>query len=136
MRYLARREYAAAELRDKLVRRGYDGAIVAQVIAQLTEARAQDDDRFIEAFVRSRVGRGQGPVRIGAELRQRGIPDEQVDAALATAADWRAQARDARAARFGAGPPGDWSTRGKQARFLEQRGFTHEQIRAALDGDE
>ena len=43
-----------------------------------------------------------------------------------------AVAREARRRRFGVSPPGDYAGRARQARFLQYRGFTHEQIRAAL----
>jgi SOS response regulatory protein OraA/RecX len=37
--------------------------------------------------------------------------------------------------RFGAKPPASWAERGRQARFLTQRGFAAEQVRAAVGGD-
>ena len=61
MRYLARREYAAAELVDKLVQRGYDDGVVRTVVRALRDAGLQDDARYTEAFIRSRVER----VRLG-----------------------------------------------------------------------
>ncbi|MEX0900955.1 MAG: regulatory protein RecX [Gammaproteobacteria bacterium] len=134
MRYLARREYASAELTDKLVRRGYDESAVRSVVRALAEAGLQDDHRFTEAFVRSRIARGHGPVKIGVELRRRGIDD--AGDVLADAADWFELAREQRRRRFGDERPADWGVRAAQARFLEQRGFTRDQIKAALDGEE
>ena len=134
MRYLARREYAAAELTDKLVQRGYDESVVRAVVRALADAGLQDDARFTEAFIRSRVARGHGPVKIGVELRRRGIDD--AGPVLRDATDWFELARDQRRRRFGDERPDDWGVRAAQARFLEQRGFTRDQIKAALDGDE
>ena len=136
MRYLARREYAAAELVDKLVQRGYDDGVVRTVVRALGEAGLQDDARYTEAFIRSRVERGHGPVKIGVELRRRGVDGDAIGPALEDAADWFALARAQRERRFGDARPGDWGERAAQARFLEQRGFTRDQIKAALDGDE
>ena len=57
----------------------------------------------------------------------------EVDAALEAAAeDWAAIAREVRRKRFGVSPPGDYRERARQARFLQYRGFSAEQIRAAL----
>ncbi len=85
-------------------------------------------------FVRSRISRGQGPVRIGQELRQRGIPDETVRAALAgVEEDWSAVARAVLVRQFRT-PAADMKTRARQMRFLEYRGFTAAQIRSALKG--
>jgi regulatory protein len=50
----------------------------------------------------------------------------------AAAADWGRAAREARRRKFGASPPADYRERAKQARFLQYRGFSSEQIRAAL----
>jgi len=72
-------------------------------------------------------------VRIRMELRERGVADADIDEALETAAeDWSAIARDARRRRFGAAGPADWPERARQSRFLQYRGFSAEQIRAAL----
>jgi regulatory protein len=77
--------------------------------------------------------RGQGPVRIRAELRQQGIPDGQVEEALRCAeVDWVQLAREVRRRKFGATPPRSLGERAKQARFLQYRGFDAEQLRAAF----
>jgi regulatory protein len=83
-------------------------------------------------FIRSRISRGQGPVRIAQELRSRGIADTAVREALAGGEhDWAALAREVLARQF-KGPPADLKGRARQIRFLEYRGFTAAQIRAAL----
>jgi regulatory protein len=67
------------------------------------------------------------------ELRERGVADTDIDEALATAdEDWVVVAREARRKRFGAAGPSDFGERARQGRFLQYRGFSSEQIRAAL----
>ena len=44
-------------------------------VAQLVDDGLQSDERFTEAFVRSRINQGKGPARIRADLRERGIND-------------------------------------------------------------
>ena len=46
--------------------------------------------------------------------------------------DWVETARLARRRKFGVSPPADFRERAKQARFLQYRGFSAEQVRAAL----
>ena len=95
--------------------------------------RLLSETRFVEQFIRQHAGRGHGPVRIRADLRERGVPEAEIEAGLEAAGeDWTAVAREARRRRFGVSPPGDYAGRARQARFLQYRGFTHEQIRAAL----
>jgi regulatory protein len=71
-------------------------------------------------------------VRITQELRQRGIAEAAARAAMATAeVDWDALATQVLGRQFRAGAT-DTKTRARQQRFLEYRGFTASQIRAAL----
>jgi regulatory protein len=133
---LAGREHGRRELTRKLASRGFPTEVVAAAIAALESSGALAEARFTETFVRSRVAKGQGPQRIRSELAQRGVADADVETALRDAdVDWLATARAARRKRFGADPPGDFRERARQARFLEYRGFSGEQIRAALEVD-
>ncbi|MGE0080733.1 MAG: regulatory protein RecX [Thiohalomonadaceae bacterium] len=130
---LARREHSARELRAKLVEKGADPEVAADVVAELAAAGLQSDVRFTEVFVRSAVARGQGLVRIRAALREHGIDEAVADAALsACGADWLAQVEQVRRKRFGAALPDDPKERARQARFLQYRGFSAEQICRAL----
>ncbi|HMM77906.1 MAG TPA: regulatory protein RecX [Gammaproteobacteria bacterium] len=129
---LARREHSRQELERKLTARGLDAGVVGETLDRLAEQRLQDDERFVEVFVRSRIARGQGPVRIAQELRQRGIVETTVRDALAAAeVDWDALATQVLGRQFRA-RAADAKTRARQQRFLEYRGFTAAQIRAAL----
>lgn len=130
---LAGRDFACLELTRRLERRGYPPGVVATVVAGLVAERLLSESRFLEQFIRQHAGRGHGPVRIRMDLRERGVADEEIDEALAAAAeDWAAIARDARRRRFGVSPPGDYRERARQARFLQYRGFSPDQVRAAM----
>jgi regulatory protein len=130
---LAGRDFGRAEIAGRLARRGYPEAVVAAVVERLVAERLLSETRFVEQFIRQHAGRGHGPVRIRAELRERGVPDGEIEAGLdAAGEDWTAVAREVRRRRFGLSPPGDYPERARQARFLQYRGFSAEQIRAAL----
>ncbi len=133
MDYLARREYAAGELRDKLGRAGFDAGLAAQVVGELAAEGLQCDTRFLEAFLHSRVRQGKGPVRIRAELCERGIAAAAAEGALASSGcDWYAHAREVRVRKFGTALPVEFVEKARQMRFLQYRGFAPDQIRAAL----
>ena len=132
---LARRDFASGELRQKLGSQGYDAAVAATVVAELTEERMLDDARYAENYVAYHVGRGHGPLRIGADLRSLGVPATLVEAALDTGPDWRELARTVRIRKFGAEPPDEWTEKTRQARFLQYRGFSSDHIRAATGAD-
>jgi regulatory protein len=133
VRLLARREHSIEELRRKLLSKGYPADTIEPVIQKLAGKRLVSDERFTSSFVHHHAKRGQGPVRIRAELRQQGIPDSQVEQALGSAeVDWVQLAREVRRRKFGATPPRSLGERAKQARFLQYRGFDAEQLRAAF----
>jgi regulatory protein len=133
---LARREHSVEELRRKLLSKRHPAALVESVVAKLTAKRLVSDARFTGNFVHHHARRGQGPIRIRAELRQQGIGDEAIGQSLAQAeVDWNALAVSVRRRKFGSSPPQSLAERAKQARFLQYRGFTSDQIRAALNSD-
>jgi regulatory protein len=132
---LARRDFASGELRLKLESQGYDKALVAALIAELTQERALDDVRYAEHYVAYHAERGHGPLRIAAELRSLGVPDPLIDAALGTGPDWRKLAHEVRIRKFGAETPEEWAEKTRQARFLQYRGFSSDHIRAATGAD-
>lgn len=130
---LARREHAQAEIKRKLGARGFDDEVADAAIDELSRQRLISDDRFAEAFIRSRAERGQGPVRLRAELRYLKVPAELIDKHLiAAAVPWNRHATDVRVRKFGSSLPTGLSERAKQVRFLQYRGFTADQIRVAL----
>ena len=133
VRLLARREHSIEELRHKLLSKGYPSEHIEPVIQKLAGKRLVSDERFTSSFVHHHAKRGQGPMRIRAELRQQGIADSQVEEALRSAEiDWVQLAREVRRRKFGATAPRSLGERAKQARFLQYRGFDAEQLRAAF----
>jgi regulatory protein len=133
VRLLARREHSTEELRRKLLAKGYPPETIEPVIQKLAGKRLVSDERFTSSFVHHHAKRGQGPVRIRAELRQQGIADSHVEQALRSAeVDWVRLAREVRRRKFGATPPRSLGERAKQSRFLQYRGFDAEQLRAAF----
>ena len=132
---LARRDWLTGELGAKLRTAGCDPQVTAGVIAELVQDRILDDARYAERYVASRAERGQGPVRIAAELAALGAQRDLIDAALASGPDWRAVAGAVRRRKFGAAPPDSWAEKARQARFLQYRGFSADHIRAATGAD-
>lgn len=129
MDLLARREHTRKELADKLTSRGFETQIVNTVIDRLTDEGLQSDARFTEAFVSMRSKKGQGPLRILKELQERGI-DQRLQEEFVDSKDeqWLVLIRQVRSKKFGKTIPEDYQQRMKQARFLQYRGFTSEQI--------
>jgi len=129
MDYLARREHGEQELARKLLARGFDADLVETAVTTLIAEGLLSDRRFVEAFVYSRFQKGSGPQKIHAELRQRGIDDSLISACLETVDEqWLERLREVREKKFGPDLPQTFSERNRQMRFLQQRGFSSEQI--------
>ena len=136
MDFLARREHGEQEITQKLIARGFDTEIVEAAISTLISDGLLSDSRFAEAFVYSRFKKGSGPQKIHAELQQRGIDDDLISVCMETIGDqWRQRVREVREKKFGLESPRDFKERSRQMRFLQQRGFTSEQIRGAFGND-
>jgi len=137
VRLLSRREYSRHELVERLAAKGHESAAIDECLDDLAERGLQSDARFAESFLRSRIQRGQGPVKIRIELERRGIDREQVSAAFADREpsgepDWFFLACEALARRFSS--PGDAPReRARRERFLAGRGFDFEQVRYAME---
>ena len=126
---LARREHSASELLQKLKQRAFDDHDIQAVIEKLQADNLQSDARFAECFIQQRVGAGFGPVKIRYELKQKGVADNLVDALLENYDDdWIARMQQQRIRRFGAAMPTDYALKMKQARFLQNRGFSPEAV--------
>jgi regulatory protein len=129
---LARREHSARELKSKLERRGFAAAESAETIERLQSKDFQNDARFGELLVRSRIEGGYGPRWIVAELRTHGIAEgrarELIDAAEP---DWPDLVRRQLRKRYGGKAATSLSERSKRAAFLLRRGFDASTVRLA-----
>ncbi len=129
MDLLARREHSAQELRQKLKTREYDVDAIDEVLQALKEDRLQSDERFTESYVNHRFNAGVGPLKIRYELRQKGVSDGLVDVFLEPLSDqWDELMTRQRIRKYGASIPNDYAERMKQARFLQNRGFSPESV--------
>ena len=129
MDLLARREHSAHELRQKLKSREFDLDEIAAAIDSLQRDKLLSDERFAESYVNQRFNAGVGPLKIRYELRQKGVSESLTDEFLAAYADrWDGLMQQQRIRKYGEAIPGDYNERMKQARFLQNRGFSPESV--------
>jgi len=130
---LVRREHSRRELERKLIKRGHYAEAIKQALDLLMAEGALSEDRFTDAYVRMRRDRGYGPLRIRVELHERGIDDNLITHYLSIYKDdWGSCLEQVYQKRFACRQITDIKERARQQRFLQYRGFTHEQIRAVL----
>ena len=107
------------------------------MVAELEAARLVSDERFAESLVRVRTERGYGPLRIERELHDKGVDAELIGTVLASSDPlWLDLVRRIRRKKFGKAAIKNYKERARQARFLQYRGFTYDQIQRALASDE
>lgn len=129
---LVRREHSRRELARKLGARGAEPAAAEAAIETLARQGYQDDARFAEMLVRTRIGAGYGPLHIRAELGTHGVDTATITRVLDEAEpDWPALAVDALRRRYGARGARDLAERVKRANYLQRRGFDGDCVRAA-----
>jgi len=135
VRLLAMREHSRAELVRKLGRR-YPSETVAQVLDELAAQGLQSDERFAEQYVHSRRNKGYGPLRIRAELAERGVADGLISRELDGFgnSEWQSLMQEVVQRKFGATSPEDRREMARRGRFLTSRGFPSWMINEYLFG--
>lgn len=130
---LSRREYSRHELYQKLIARTSSETILLQLLDQLIESGYQCDQRFAESFMRSRINRGLGPMRIERELKEKGIDRDLVEQCLQVDIDWFELAYNSGLRKFHSLNLSEYKEKQKAFRYLAYRGFSMDQIQFAVD---
>jgi len=137
IRMLSMREHSYFELRRKQIHKDFSEEDVDCVLERLVAEGFQSDSRFVEQYIRSRANKGYGPTRIKLELKEKGANTEQIALGLEESEiDWLDLVKDVKNKKFKGKIALDWNEKSKQMKFLEYRGFTHEQIRSCIDDNE
>lgn len=134
IRALARREHSRYELKVKMLLKSYDEDLIDGVLEDLEIEGLVSDERFAEAYCYHRSARGFGPARIASELKERQVSLDIIDAHLDESdSQWYEAAAKQREKKFGRGKIENFSQKAKQMKFLQNRGFNHDQITHAIN---
>ena len=127
---LTARDRTSAELRSRLVRKGFASTAVEQAVVRAIELGYLDDTRTAKALAERWFAAGAPRALVDQKLRDAGTPTALAEAILRTAPPERTQAQIALHRRFGERIP----TPQKAARFLAGRGFDPDLIGELLGG--
>jgi regulatory protein len=134
IRLLSRRDYTTHEIRERLIERGFDAAVVDQTLLDLHQNRLLDDRRVAAAHARAAVVvKGRGRWRVARELEARGISRELAHEAMAELdvnAEGDALKKILVRKRFPAQPSA--AERRRMVQHLLRRGFAADAIYRAL----
>lgn len=128
--YLARREYAAYELKQKLLQKGFDELDVDEAIFKCQSQGYQSDQRYAESLMRVRLAQGIGEQRFRQELHQVQLNENLIEKILL---EYRQDSSEQIARvwqkKFKGIKPDGIKILQKQMQFLRYRGFSVAQIR-------
>lgn len=136
---LARREHSQQELKNKLLVKFPDNIReIELVLAKLIEQGYQSDERYAEAYIRTRRNQGFGRLRICHELRNNGVaedlfgpllrePKQTPDTPLTDVHVYRVWQK-----KFSA-PPENLRDKQRQVRYLVYRGFAPDEIQRLFE---
>ncbi|RVU45743.1 regulatory protein RecX [Lujinxingia sediminis] len=134
-RFLARRDHACGELRQKLGRYDFEPELVEEVLSELVERGYLDDARFAETQGQALARKGWGPSQIAHRLRQRGVDTVHIDAVLdlvESEESFRARASAYLFGKFGAPETLDERTQRRAFRHMLYRGYAPGVVRRLL----
>ena len=134
LQLLTRRDYSRAQLLAKLAVHAETEEELNAVLDTLQSERLLSDHRYASQRVVARAGR-YGNARLRQELKQQGVSEIDIEAALPEGGDEVERCRSVWLKKFGQ-PPCSAEERAKQMRFLQYRGFSGEAIRRTLRGVE
>lgn len=131
LEYISRRPMSGKELRDKLLQKGESEDCAQYCVQWLTENGFLNDESYSAAIARHYASKGYGEGRIRAELSRRGIDRELWDDAVEAMPDNSGKIQKFISARLK--DPTDRDQIRKVSQALYRRGFSWEEIRAALN---
>jgi regulatory protein len=132
---LSRREYSRFELRRRLIDKGGDPEDIENLLNDFEKKGWLNEDRFVEVLIRSRRNRF-GCLKILRELEDKGVSGSGISLAKELLSrDEEMTARSIWEKKFGVLPV-SLSERGRQARFMQSRGFDQSLVRRILGGED
>jgi regulatory protein len=125
---ISRREHSEKEIREKLYKKFNDHKVSELVITSLIEKGLVNDHRFAEMYIIARKRKGFGPKKIAYELLAKGVSDDISSQALNEEGGWQIAALNAFNKKYKNGIADNFKEMNKQKIFLQNRGFTFEEI--------
>ena len=125
---ISRREHSQKELSNKLIKKFNIPELVDSVIDGLLEKNLLNDYRYSESYVVARKRKGFGPKKIVYELVSRGVNENTASEVIDAEGGWNEAALKAFNKKFKAGIGEDFKEQNKQKAFLQNRGFSFQEI--------
>jgi regulatory protein len=137
VRLLANREFCEFEMRQRLARREFEVETIDWAISRLQQDGYLSELRYAEAYLRSRLKKGEAPWLAARRAEQKGAQSAAVQAALTELTECYDAGQAARELMLARDPAGlrfeDERVWQRQARFLRNKGFATDIILRVLN---
>ena len=137
--FLEKRDRTEREIVDKLTGLGFSEDTVSNVITRLRDAGLVNDADYAKRYMEALASKGRGRLRIAAEMRRKGLPEELVRNTIEDGdlkEDERARAEDAARRAMASAPDGmdPRKAAAKASRRLVTLGFSYDVIGEVMSG--
>lgn len=125
--FISRKAATKKQIKDKLIKFGYDEDIITMVCEELNQLGYLDDVQYAKELAKDMISyKKQGKTRIIMELKRRGISQEDIKEALSEIDFCEEDSISAHLAKkFMNSDLSDIKTKEKAMRYLLYRGFSH-----------
>ena len=125
---ISRREHSEKEVASKLLKKFNEPDLIDTILSRLKDNNLVNDERYAEMYTQIRKRKGFGPKRIKYELSSKGINDSVSSVIIKDEGGWQEAAKNAFNKKFKKGIALDYKDKAKQKIFLQNRGFTFQEI--------
>ena len=131
--WLSKRDYSVKDFMTKLDKVCQLDELKQTLVEDFIAKDWLNEDRYMSAFVRSKIAAGLGPRRILQELQHHGIKSTEASLYLEQLEqDWFEQALRTYRRKYGDTQVQDYKEKSKRYRFMQYRGFDSEQIQYSM----
>ena len=132
---LSRKPVTKKELSEKLSQKGYDDAVVFEVIEELSVLGYLDDEEYARLYLESCRMKLWGDKKIRYEMHQKGISDDIISLVLDENSDEDETDEIVRTiiAKYGSSDLTDIKTKARVTRYLASRGFDFSLINTCIN---
>jgi regulatory protein len=129
---LSKQAYLSYDLRRLMNQKQVSGNVIDEVIDDLERIGYLDDEAWIGSFVKRRLAAKDGPNKISAALRNKRVPEQQIEAALSDDANHLDSITQLLATRYRSRDLSDYKEKQKVIAALMRKGFPYDAIKEAL----
>lgn len=135
--WVSKRDYSLHDFYQKLDKVCEIDEMKHSLVEEFVRQGWLNEERYISAFVRSKIAAGLGLFRIKNDIKSHGVkPEKVVELTEHLEVDWFAQALSTYQRKYGNRPADDFKEQNKRFRYMQYRGFSVDEIKYSMSHSE